>query len=51
MRGVDTLTAVGLLAEIGDFVAFSHPKQLASFVGLVPAERSSGEKRRQGSIH
>jgi transposase len=50
MRGIDTLTAVGLVAEIGDFAAFSHPKQLASFVGLVPAERSSGEKRRQGSI-
>lgn len=50
LRGVDTLTAVGLLAEIGDFHVFAHPKQLASFVGLVPGERSTGEKRRQGSI-
>jgi transposase len=50
MRGIDTLTAVGLIAEIGDFTAFAHPKQLASFLGLVPAESSSGEKRRQGSI-
>lgn len=50
MRGIDTLTAVGLVAEIGDFAAFSRPKHLASFVGLVPGERSSGEKRRQGSI-
>jgi transposase len=47
MRGIDTLTAVGLVAEIGDFHAFSHPRQLASFVGLVPSERSSGDKRRQ----
>lgn len=50
MRGIDTLTAVGLVAEIGDFHAFSHSRQLASFVGLVPSERSSGEKRRQGTI-
>ena len=50
LRGVDTLTAVGLLAEIGEMSAFAHPKQLASFVGLVPSEQSSGERRRQGSI-
>jgi transposase len=50
MRGIDTLTAVGLVAEIGDFSAFEHPRQLASFVGLVPSERSSGERRRQGTI-
>jgi transposase len=50
LRGVDTLTAIGLIAEIGDFSAFSHPKHLASYLGLVPSEASSGEKRRQGSI-
>lgn len=50
LRGVETLTAVGLIAEIGDFGSFSHPKQLASYLGLVPSEHSSGEKRRQGSI-
>jgi transposase len=50
LRGVDTLTAVGLLAEIGDFAAFAHPKQLASYLGLVPSEQSSGERRRQGAI-
>ena len=50
LRGVDTLTAVGLVAEIGDITAFKHPKQLASFLGLVPSEHSSGTKRRQGAI-
>ena len=50
LRGVDTLTAVGLVAEIGDISAFSHPKHLASYLGLVPSEHSSGSKRRQGSI-
>lgn len=50
LRGVDTLTAVGLVAEIGDISAFAHPKQLTSYLGLVPSERSSGERHRQGSI-
>ena len=50
LRGVDTLTAVGLVAEIGDFAAFDHPRLLASYLGLVPSEQSSGERRRQGAI-
>ena len=43
MRGIDTLTAVGLIAEIGDFAAFAHPRLLASFLGLVPSEKSTGD--------
>jgi transposase len=50
LRGVDTLTAVGLIAEIGDIAAFEHPRKLASYLGLVPGEQSSGTKRRQGAI-
>jgi transposase len=50
MRGIDTLTAVGLCAEIADFARFDHPKQLMSYVGLVPSEKSSGQTRRQGAI-
>jgi transposase len=50
LRGVDTLTAVGLVAEIGDFAAFDHPRRLASYLGLTPSEQSSGERRRQGAI-
>jgi transposase len=50
LRGIDTLTAVGLVAEIADITAFAHPKQLASYLGLVPSEQSSGTRRRQGSI-
>jgi transposase len=50
LRGVDTLTAIGLIAEIGDVTAFKHPKQLASYLGLVPSEHSSGTRRRQGQI-
>ncbi|MGZ4430902.1 MAG: IS110 family RNA-guided transposase [Gaiellales bacterium] len=50
LRGVDTLTAAGLIAEIGDISAFEHPKLLASYLGLVPSEHSSGVTRRQGAI-
>lgn len=48
--GVDTLTAVGLVCEVGDFTRFQMAEQFMSFVGLVPSERSSGDSRRQGSI-
>jgi transposase len=50
LRGVDTLTAVGLCAEIGDFHRFERPGQLMSYLGLVPSEHSSGETRRQGQL-
>lgn len=50
LRGIDTLTAVGLCAEIGDFERFARPGQLMNYVGLVPSENSTGEQRRQGAI-
>jgi transposase len=50
LRGVDTLTALGIAAEIGDFGRFQSAEEFMAFVGLVPAEHSSGEKRRLGSI-
>lgn len=50
LRGIDTLTALGLAAEIGDFERFERPEKLMSFVGLVPSEHSSGNQRRQGAI-
>ncbi|MFZ0384083.1 MAG: IS110 family transposase, partial [Solirubrobacteraceae bacterium] len=48
-RGIDTLSAAGLCAEIGDWSRFS-PKQLSGFLGVVPSERTSDTKRRQGGI-
>jgi transposase len=50
LRGVDTHTALALVAEIGDFSRFTSAEEFMAFVGLVPCERSSGEQRRQGSI-
>jgi transposase len=49
-RGIDTLSAAGLCAEVGDFARFTRPKLLAGFLGIVPSERTSDQKRRQGSI-
>jgi transposase len=50
LRGIDTLSAVGLCAEVGDFERFARPGQLMSYLGLVPSEHSTGEKRRLGAI-
>jgi transposase len=50
LRGIDTLTALALATEIGDFGRFQRAEELMAFVGLVPSEHSSGEQRRQGSI-
>jgi transposase len=44
------LSAVGLCAEVGDFQRFDRAARLMSYLGLVPSEDSSGEKRRQGAI-
>jgi transposase len=50
LRGIDTLTALALVSEIGDFDRFRTAEEFMAFVGVVPSERSSGEQRRQGSI-
>ncbi len=49
-RGIDTLTAAGVAAEIGDFRRFPKPTLLSGFLGIVPSERTSDTKRRLGSI-
>jgi transposase len=49
-RGIDTLSAAGLAAEVGDWRRFRHPRLLSGFLGIVPSERTSDEKRRQGAI-
>lgn len=50
LRGVEWLVALTVVAELGDLRRFDNPRQLAAFVGLIPSEHSSGERRRQGSI-
>lgn len=50
LRGLDTLSAVGLCAEVGDFERFGRAEQLMSYLGLVPSESTTGQQRRLGSI-
>jgi len=49
-RGIDTLTAAGLCAEVGSFERFAKPGLLSGFLGIVPSEYTSSEKRVQGQI-
>ena len=50
LRGIDTLSAVGLCAEIGEWGRFDHPDQLSAYLGIVPCEHTTGSQRRLGSI-
>ena len=49
-RGIDTLTAMLILAALHDFRRFGSARALMAFLGLVPGEDSSGEKHRRGRI-
>lgn len=49
-RGIDTLIAMTLLAELYDLRRFPHPRALMAFVGLVPSEQSTGERQKRGGL-
>ena len=49
-RGIQTLTAMTILCEVGDIRRFDSPRRLAAYLGLVPSERSSGDIQRRGPI-
>jgi transposase len=49
-RGVSTISAVTIAAEVGDLRRFASAGQFMSYVGLIPSEDSSGKRRRQGPI-
>ena len=49
-RGIETLSALALHLEIGDFSRFQRPGQLAAWLGLVPSLHQSGESETRGSI-
>jgi transposase len=50
MRGVSFISAVTVAAETGDLRRFDHPRQLMSYLGLVPSEYSSGSRTSRGGI-
>jgi transposase len=49
-RGFQEVAAMTEISELGDLSRFGHPRQLMGYLGLVPTESSSGERRRQGAI-
>jgi transposase len=49
-RGIDTLTAMLILAELHDVRRFTSAPALMAYLGLVPGEDSSGEQHRRGRI-
>jgi transposase len=50
LRGVQFIVAVTMVAELGDLSRFDNPRQLMKYLGLTPAEYSSGEQRRLRGI-
>lgn len=50
MRGIDLVSAVTILAEIGDLSRFASPRELMGYLGLVPSERSTGDSVKRGPI-
>ena len=49
-RGIDTVTAMTIVAELHDFARFRSPRQLMAYLGLVPSEHSSGNSTHRGAI-
>lgn len=50
LRGVGPLSAVSIMAELGDITRFSSPRQMMCYAGLVCREYSSGDRKIRGSI-
>jgi transposase len=49
-RGIDTVSAMILLAELHGFERFASPRRLMAYLGLVPSESSSGASVHRGGI-
>lgn len=49
-RGFKTQAAMVIATELGDLRRFESPRQLMAYLGLVPSEHSSGDRRRLGAI-
>lgn len=50
LRGCRLITAMTVVAELGDITRFETPRQLMKYLGLVPSESSSGDKVQRGGI-
>ena len=49
-RGFKIVAAMTIISELGDLSRFKHPRQLMAYLGVVPGEDSTGDRRRQGAI-
>lgn len=50
VKGIDSLSAMVVRAEIGDFERFASGRKLSSWLGTTSRNSSSGEKERHGAI-
>jgi transposase len=50
LRGVKLIAAMTILAELGDLSRFESAPQLMAYLGLVPSEHSTGQKKKRGGI-
>ena len=50
LRGISLISAVTVVAELGDLTRFEHPAQLMAYLGLVPSEHSTGDHIKKGGI-
>jgi transposase len=49
-KGFQVVAAMILVSELGEIQRFAHPRQVMAYLGLVPTENTSSDKRRQGGI-
>lgn len=49
-KGFQIVAAMILVSELGNINRFEHPRQIMAYLGLVPTESTSSDKRRQGGI-
>jgi transposase len=50
MKGFQTVAAMILVSELGEIERFAHPRRVMAYLGLIPSENTSSDKRRQGAI-
>jgi transposase len=50
MKGFQTVAAMILVSELGEVHRFGHPRQVMAYLGIIPSERTSNDRRRQGAI-
>jgi transposase len=50
MKGFQIVAAMILVSELGEIHRFAHPRRMMAYLGLIPSENTSSDKRRQGAI-